>query len=223
MENKSVSSLENKNLKLAIEVKQMLNGDFLATVDWSKHDAGKVGTPGAVKYADTPEEAFQALKDLLISKGHMIDTEYKIVRIEGVSSPDKPKNLVPVKSIEIPELNEMLSSPDKKVEPEWVVTEKALPLLIDQLDKATGNKTTPEQKESIIKSITGDKVDALTLQEADEINNRLWEAPKPTIDPSEIHNKIMVQWEKDYGSIHNEQMMDAYTVSGFIKQALSIK
>lgn len=35
-----------------------------------------------------------------------------------------------------------------------------------------------------------------------------------------IHNKIMVQWEKDFGSIHNEQTMDAYTVSGFIRQIL---
>jgi hypothetical protein len=37
----------------------------------------------------------------------------------------------------------------------------------------------------------------------------------------QIHNKIMVQWEKDYGSIHSEQPMDAYTVSGFIKALLS--
>jgi hypothetical protein len=38
-----------------------------------------------------------------------------------------------------------------------------------------------------------------------------------------LHNKIMVQWEKDFGSIHNEQLMDAYTVSGFIKAALTRK
>jgi hypothetical protein len=37
----------------------------------------------------------------------------------------------------------------------------------------------------------------------------------------QIHNRIMVQWEKDYGSIHSEQPMDAYTVSGFIKSLLS--
>lgn len=35
-----------------------------------------------------------------------------------------------------------------------------------------------------------------------------------------IHNKIMVQWEKDFGSIHNEQNMDAYTVSGFVRNIL---
>lgn len=35
-----------------------------------------------------------------------------------------------------------------------------------------------------------------------------------------LHNKIMVQWEKDFGSIHNEQNMDAYTVSGFVRNIL---
>lgn len=37
----------------------------------------------------------------------------------------------------------------------------------------------------------------------------------------EIHNKIMVKWEKDFGSIHSEQTMDAYTVSGFVRAALN--
>jgi hypothetical protein len=37
---------------------------------------------------------------------------------------------------------------------------------------------------------------------------------------NEIHNKIMVQWEKDFGAIHADQQMNAYTVSGFIKSAL---
>lgn len=37
---------------------------------------------------------------------------------------------------------------------------------------------------------------------------------------SDIHNKIMRRWEKDFGSIHSEQMMDAYTVSGFIRSAI---
>lgn len=37
---------------------------------------------------------------------------------------------------------------------------------------------------------------------------------------SEVHNSIMCQWEKDFGSIHNEQTMDAYTISGFIRAAI---
>lgn len=44
------------------------------------------------------------------------------------------------------------------------------------------------------------------------------EEPKEQID--NLHNKIMTQWEKDYGSIHSEQKMDAYTVSGFIREVL---
>ena len=36
----------------------------------------------------------------------------------------------------------------------------------------------------------------------------------------EMHNKIMVQWEKDFGSIHNDQKMDDYTMSGFIREVL---
>ena len=39
---------------------------------------------------------------------------------------------------------------------------------------------------------------------------------------SELHNKIMVQWGKDFGSIHNDQQMDAYTVSGFIHSILRV-
>jgi Fic family protein len=59
-------------------------------------------------------------------------------------------------------------------------------------------------------------IHASTLnREMKEENERL----KTTM--KQIHNKIMVQWEKDYGSIHSEQPMDAYTVSGFIKALLS--
>lgn len=36
----------------------------------------------------------------------------------------------------------------------------------------------------------------------------------------EAHNQIMVQWEKAFGSIHNDQKLDAYTVSEFIKSSL---
>ncbi len=39
---------------------------------------------------------------------------------------------------------------------------------------------------------------------------------------TEIHNKIMVQWEKDFGSIHNEQTIGAYAISGFVRAALKV-
>jgi len=35
-----------------------------------------------------------------------------------------------------------------------------------------------------------------------------------------IHNKIMTQWEADFGSIHKDISMDVYTVSGFVRKAL---
>jgi hypothetical protein len=41
--------------------------------------------------------------------------------------------------------------------------------------------------------------------------------------PEDLHNRIMVQWEKDFGSIHSDQKMDAYTVSGFIRNLYNAK
>lgn len=35
-----------------------------------------------------------------------------------------------------------------------------------------------------------------------------------------IHDRILEQWEKDFGSITSEQKMDGYTVSGFVRAAL---
>jgi predicted transcriptional regulator len=40
-------------------------------------------------------------------------------------------------------------------------------------------------------------------------------------EPEDLHSRIMAQWEKDFGSIHKDITMDAYTVSGFIKGALN--
>lgn len=37
---------------------------------------------------------------------------------------------------------------------------------------------------------------------------------------AEIHQKILEQWIEDYGSLDREQSMDAYTVSGFMKEAM---
>lgn len=36
----------------------------------------------------------------------------------------------------------------------------------------------------------------------------------------EFHNKLMVKFEQDFGSIHNSISMDAYTISGFVRSAL---
>lgn len=36
-----------------------------------------------------------------------------------------------------------------------------------------------------------------------------------------IHNSIMIQWELDFGSIHKDYTMDAYTVSGFVRNAIA--
>ncbi len=59
-------------MNFAIEVKEVKDGGFMATVDWSRGDAGKVGTSGAVKYANTEEEAYEKLYSLLLSKGHKV-------------------------------------------------------------------------------------------------------------------------------------------------------
>ncbi len=61
-------------MNLGIEVKKLSEPEegFIAQVDWSKGDAGKVGTSGAVKYADTEEHAYKLLEGLLIEKGHTI-------------------------------------------------------------------------------------------------------------------------------------------------------
>jgi len=54
-----------------------------------------------------------------------------------------------------------------------------------------------------------------TIRELKEQNDKLREALK-----NELHNKIMSKWNTDFGSIHKDVTMDAYTVSGFVRAAL---
>jgi len=59
-------------MKLSISTNELTEqkGTWLATVNWFKYDGGKVGTPEAVKYGDSREEAYVKLKQLLVAKGH---------------------------------------------------------------------------------------------------------------------------------------------------------
>lgn len=59
-------------MNLGITVSQIEGGDYLAEVDWSKGDAGKVGTPGAIKYGESKREAYDKLRSTLQSMGHTI-------------------------------------------------------------------------------------------------------------------------------------------------------
>ena len=40
--------------------------------NWFKYDGGQVGTPWAVKYGDSKEQAYDNLKQLLVARGHEI-------------------------------------------------------------------------------------------------------------------------------------------------------
>lgn len=59
---------------LSIDARELTEqkGTFIATVDWHKWDGGEVGTPGAVKYGDTKQEAYDKLKKLLEERGHEV-------------------------------------------------------------------------------------------------------------------------------------------------------
>jgi len=60
-------------MKLAISSRLTdCDTSFVAQVVWSRFDAGKVGTPGAVCYGDTRKEAIDKLSKLLTDKGHTI-------------------------------------------------------------------------------------------------------------------------------------------------------
>ena len=59
-------------MNLAIKTEKLEDGSWLASVDWSKGDAGNAGTPGTIRYGDTEDEARTRLKDRLIEKGHNI-------------------------------------------------------------------------------------------------------------------------------------------------------
>jgi hypothetical protein len=63
--------------------------------------------------------------------------------------------------------------------------------------------------------------DSVNLSKATDKANEIFYSQSLPIrekpDSTPIHNQIMVQWAKDFGSIHSDQVMDAYTVSGFIR------
>jgi len=61
-------------MKLSIETKELTEqkGTWIATVNWFKYDGGKAGTPGAVKYGDSKDQAYEKLNQLLVARGHEI-------------------------------------------------------------------------------------------------------------------------------------------------------
>jgi hypothetical protein len=61
-------------MKLSISTTELTEekGTWIAVVEWSKYSGGKVGTPGAVKYGNSKEEATNKLKTLLQEKGHTV-------------------------------------------------------------------------------------------------------------------------------------------------------
>ena len=59
-------------MKLAIKVELLENGSYIASVDRTKGDAGKIGTPGAVKYGRFDWEVYEKLQGFLESKGHTV-------------------------------------------------------------------------------------------------------------------------------------------------------
>ena len=61
-------------MKLSINTTELTSekGTWLATIDWFKYDGGKVGTPGAVKYGNSKEQAYNKLNQLMVAKGHEI-------------------------------------------------------------------------------------------------------------------------------------------------------
>jgi hypothetical protein len=59
-------------MNLVITTEKLEDGGYMASVDWTKADAGEVGTPGGIVYADSPGEAYEILKSRLEWKGHFI-------------------------------------------------------------------------------------------------------------------------------------------------------
>lgn len=60
------------------------------------------------------------------------------------------------------------------------------------------------------------KENALNIERRNEL-----EKHNAELEYQGLHNKIMSHWQKIYGSIYCEQMVDAYVVSGFIKDVLN--
>ncbi len=73
-------------------------------------------------------------------------------------------------------------------------------------------------------AILAEEVNELDESETD-LANRLRlsneEIERLKKEREEVHNKIMTRFEEDFGSIHNSISMDAYTVSGFVRKALT--
>ena len=59
-------------MEFAIKVELLENEGYLACVDMTKGDAGKIGTPGAVKYGSVDWEVYEELKNFLEAKGHTV-------------------------------------------------------------------------------------------------------------------------------------------------------
>lgn len=59
-------------MKLGIKVVKIEDGSYLASVDWTKGDGGKVGTPGCIAYGSTEIEAYETMQNKLEGKGHEI-------------------------------------------------------------------------------------------------------------------------------------------------------
>ena len=57
---------------LSVKVQKLDDGTYMACVDWSKNDAGQVGTPGSIVYADSAGEAYEILQNRLEAKGHKV-------------------------------------------------------------------------------------------------------------------------------------------------------
>ena len=55
-----------------IKVEKLDDGGYMATVDWQTADAGKVGTPAGIVYADSAGEAYEIYKTRLEAKGHIV-------------------------------------------------------------------------------------------------------------------------------------------------------
>jgi len=55
-----------------IKIIELDGGVYASSVDWDKGDAGKSGTPGAVKYAYTEPEAYLKMYEFLKERGHDI-------------------------------------------------------------------------------------------------------------------------------------------------------
>jgi hypothetical protein len=61
-------------MKLSILSRKLSEAEntWISIVDWNKHDGGKVGTPGVVKYGTSENDSRTKLTKILIKKGHEV-------------------------------------------------------------------------------------------------------------------------------------------------------